>query len=166
MKHYLNQTPVALEIPFSDPQYNSNNVQDAIIEGAYRRIRSTVTGTSQQATTNTAFTQVPGMSLTIPATGRYKLEFSARCETVAVNGEGAWALFLAGTQITATERRLACETNILGLLTLSSNFIDAPIHSTIDVDCTAGQVVQVGWRSVDGVEVRTLDRVFSYERIA
>lgn len=144
----------------------SKNVQDAIEEGVYRRIRATVSSSTEQNTTNTAFQVLNLMTLTIPNNGRYKLEFSARTETLGVNGEGAWAIFRQGVQVANTERHLACETNILGLITLSSNFIDGTTHIKIDLDCATNDVVDVRWRSVDGVQIRTVDRFFSYERVA
>lgn len=134
----------------SSNDFDSDNTHDAIEEARTNSIitSDTVTGSSTASTTSSTYSLISGMTITPPA-GKYLVLFSCSAATTSVNGTGDVALFSGGSEVTDTARRVACETAILGLITLSTILIAAPINTQAIVTVDGSQAIEAKFREND-----------------
>lgn len=140
--------------------FSATNVQAAIEEAKFKRHKKIAKATAEDTTTSSTWRLLVGMEVTIDLAGSYELFFNGDCDTDGVNGKGEWQFYKNGSPIAGTKRTLGVSTLILGLITLSSCEVAAPV--TIledDVAAVVGDKFQVYFRSTNGQTIRTQGRV-------
>lgn len=165
--NFLRFPDTANRIEFNNASngFTSKNAQSAIEEARYAEIYQSVSATSLQQTTSATFATLNDMTINAATTGRYRITFSADPSTTGVNGSGEWQVYVNGSAVADSLRGLSTSIVILGLLTLSVNVLRAPINIVTEANITAGQTVEIRWRSTNGVNVQTRGRFFTIQRI-
>jgi hypothetical protein len=104
------------------------------------------------------------MSLTPPA-GRYLVLFNGSIGTSGVNTEAEVAIYVGGSVVSSSVREIRNTTNIIGLITLSTNNSSAGSLSAATVTVNGSQAVDARMRRISGGSVQIGERVLVLVKI-
>lgn len=135
--------PVAASGPA--PANPADNVQTAITNA--QGINNTYFVSTTTATTSyTATTFTPDTLTVTPAVGTYAIWYNADAETSGVNAQADFELFVDGVGLGESLRSIQQTTAILGLITLSTSTIQAPVTIVDRYSFNGSQVLTVRYR--------------------
>jgi hypothetical protein len=120
-------------------------VQTALVNSQAINNSYFASATAQVSTTSTTFQTDTALSVT-PLAGTYAIWLTADSETTGVNCQGDFELFVDSSGLSETIRSIQTTTNILGLITLSTATIQAPIAIVDKYTFNGSQVLSFRYR--------------------